>query len=177
MADVYIALGSNMDSPHQQLDSALEALAQHPNMQLVAVSDRYQTPPIGPQQPDFINAAAQLSTDLSPLDLLDALQAIEQQQNRVRSIHWGPRTLDLDILFYNDLVGGSPVGGSLVGDSLVIESERLTIPHPRIGERAFVLVPLMDLNPQLTLPSGETVAQLLANCSQQGIVKTTNGED
>ncbi|MDB9949098.1 2-amino-4-hydroxy-6-hydroxymethyldihydropteridine diphosphokinase [Porticoccaceae bacterium] len=172
MADVYIALGSNMDSPHQQLDSALEALAQHPNMQLVAVSDRYQTPPIGPQQPDFINAAAQLSTDLSPLDLLDALQAIEQQQNRVRSIHWGPRTLDLDILFYNDLVGGS-----LVGDSLVIESERLTIPHPRIGERAFVLVPLMDLNPQLTLPSGETVAQLLANCSQQGIVKTTNGED
>jgi len=172
MADVYIALGSNMDSPHQQLDSALEAVAQHPNMQLIAVSNRYQTPPIGPQQPDFINAAAQLSTDLSPLDLLDALQAIEQQQNRVRSIHWGPRTLDLDILFYNDLLGGS-----LVGDSLVIESERLTIPHPRIGERAFVLVPLMDLNPQLTLPSGETVAQLLANCSQQGIVKTTNGED
>ena len=177
MADVYIALGSNMDSPHQQLDSALEALAQHPNMQLIAVSNRYQTPPIGPQQPDFINAAAQLSTDLSPLDLLDALQAIEQQQNRVRSIHWGPRTLDLDILFYNDLVGGSPVGDSLAGDSLVIESERLTIPHPRIGERAFVLVPLMDLNPQLTLPSGETVSQLLANCSQQGIVKTTNGED
>ena len=167
MADVYIALGSNMDSPHQQLDSALEALAQHPNMQLIAVSNRYQTPPIGPQQPDFINAAAQLSTDLSPLDLLDALQAIEQQQNRVRSIHWGPRTLDLDILFYNDLIGSS----------LVIESERLTIPHPRIGERAFVLVPLMDINPQLALPSGETVAQLLANCSQQGIVKTTNGED
>ncbi len=171
MADAYIALGSNMDSPHQQLDSALEALAQHPNMQLVAVSNRYQTPPIGPQQPDFINAAAQLSTDLSPLDLLDALQTIEQQQNRVRNIHWGPRTLDLDILFYNNLVGDS-----LVGDSLVIESERLTIPHPRIGERAFVLVPLMDLNPQLALPSGETVAQLLANCSQQGIVKTTNGD-
>ncbi|MDC0011431.1 2-amino-4-hydroxy-6-hydroxymethyldihydropteridine diphosphokinase [Porticoccaceae bacterium] len=172
MATVYIALGSNMDSPHSQLDSALAALSQHPRIELVATSNRYQTPPIGPQQPDFINAAAQLSTDLSPLDLLDALQAIEQQQHRVRSIHWGRRTLDLDILFYNDLVGGS-----LVGDSLVIESERLTIPHPRIGERAFVLVPLMDLNPQLTLPSGETVAQLLANCSQQGIVKTTNGED
>ena len=171
MADVYIALGSNLDSPHRQLDSALEALAQHPHMQLIAVSNRYQTPPIGPQQPDFINAAVQLNTDLSPLDLLDALQTIEQQQNRVRSIHWGPRTLDLDILFYNNLVGGS-----LVGDSLVIESERLTIPHPRIGERAFVLIPLMDLNPQLTLPNGETIAQLLANCSQQGIVKTTNGD-
>ena len=166
MADAYIALGSNMDSPHSQLDSALKALAQHPHIEITGVSSRYQTPPIGPQQPDFINAAAQLSTDLSPLALLDALQAIEQQQNRVRSIHWGPRTLDLDILLYNNLVG----------DPLVIESERLTIPHPRIGERAFVLVPLMDLNPQLALPSGETVAQLLANCSQQGIVKTTIGE-
>lgn len=157
MADVYIALGSNMDSPHSQLDSALEAIAQHPHMQLTGVSSRYQTPPIGPQQPDFINAAAELSTDLSPLALLDALQAIEQQQNRVRNIHWGPRTLDLDILLY---------------DNLVLESERLTIPHPRLSERAFVLVPLTDLNPQLALPSGETVAELLANRSQQGIVKT-----
>jgi len=157
MADVYIALGSNMDSPHSQLDSALEAIARHPHMQLSAVSSRYQTPPIGPQQPDFINAAAELSTDLSPPALLDALQAIEQQQNRVRNIHWGPRTLDLDILLY---------------DNLVLESERLTIPHPRLSERAFVLVPLTDLNPQLALPSGETVAELLANCSQQGIVKT-----
>lgn len=157
MTVVYIALGSNMDSPHSQLDSALEAIAQHPHMQLTGVSSRYQTPPIGPQQPDFINAAAELSTDLSPLALLDALQAIEQQQNRVRNIHWGPRTLDLDILLY---------------DNLVLESERLTIPHPRLSERAFVLVPLTDLNPQLALPSGETVAELLANCSQQGIVKT-----
>ena len=161
MAEVYIALGSNMDSPHSQLDSALEALAQHPRIDLIATSSRYQTPPIGPQQPDFINAATQLNTDLSPLDLLDALQTIEHQQNRVRSIHWGPRTLDLDILLYNNLV---------------IESERLTIPHPRMRERGFVLVPLADLDAQLALPSGETVAQLLANCSQQGIVKTTFGE-
>ena len=162
MATVYIALGSNMDSPHSQLDSALAVLSQHPRIALVATSNRYQTPPIGPQQPDFINAAAQLSTDLSPLDLLDALQAIEQQQHRVRSIHWGPRTLDLDILLY---------------DNFVIESERLTIPHPRMVERGFVLVPLADLDAQLALPSGETVAQLLANCSQQGIVKTTSGEE
>jgi 2-amino-4-hydroxy-6-hydroxymethyldihydropteridine diphosphokinase len=162
MALVYIALGSNMDSPHGQLDSALEAITQQPDMELTALSSRYQTAPIGPQQPDFINAAAELSTDLSPLALLDALQAIEQQQNRVRSIHWGPRTLDLDILFY---------------DNLLMDNERLIIPHPRIGERAFVLVPLADLNPQLTLPSGETVAQLLANCSQQGIVKIESSED
>jgi 2-amino-4-hydroxy-6-hydroxymethyldihydropteridine diphosphokinase len=162
MALVYIALGSNMDSPHGQLDSALEAITQQPDMELTALSSRYQTAPIGPQQPDFINAAAELSTDLSPLALLDALQAIEQQQNRVRSIHWGPRTLDLDILFY---------------DNLLMDNERLIIPHPRIGERAFVLIPLADLNPQLTLPSGETVAQLLANCSQQGIVKIESSED
>jgi 2-amino-4-hydroxy-6-hydroxymethyldihydropteridine diphosphokinase len=162
MAVVYIALGSNMDSPHGQLDSALEAITQQPDMELTALSSRYQTAPIGPQQPDFINAAAELSTDLSPLALLDALQAIEQQQNRVRSIHWGPRTLDLDILFY---------------DNLLMDNERLIIPHPRIGERAIVLVPLADLNPQLTLPSGETVAQLLANCSQQGIVKIESSED
>lgn len=162
MAVVYIALGSNMDSPHGQLDSALEAITQQPDMELTALSSRYQTAPIGPQQPDFINAAAELSTDLSPLALLDALQAIEQQQNRVRSIHWGPRTLDLDILFY---------------DNLLMDNERLIIPHPRIGERAFVLIPLADLNPQLTLPSGETVAQLLANCSQQGIVKIESSED
>ncbi|MDG1494880.1 MAG: 2-amino-4-hydroxy-6-hydroxymethyldihydropteridine diphosphokinase [Porticoccaceae bacterium] len=162
MAVVYIALGSNMDSPHGQLDSALEAITQQPDMELTALSSRYQTAPIGPQQPDFINAAAELSTDLSPLALLDALQAIEQQQNRVRSIHWGPRTLDLDILFY---------------DNLLMDSERLIIPHPRIGERAFVLVPLADLNPQLTLPSGETVAQLLTNCSQHGIVKIESSED
>lgn len=161
MADVYIALGSNLDSPHSQLDSALKAIAQHPDIQLIRVSSRYQTPPIGPQQPDFINAAARLSTQLPPLELLDALQAIEQQQNRVRSIHWGPRTLDLDILFY---------------DNLQLDSERLTIPHPRIGERAFVLVPLADINAQLRLSNGETVAQLLANCSQQGIVKSPIGE-
>ena len=162
MAAVYIALGSNMDSPHSQLDSALETIAQHPHMQLIGVSSRYQTPPIGPQQPDFINAAAELSTDLSPLALLDALQAIEQQQNRVRSLHWDPRTLDLDILLY---------------DNLVLDSERLTIPHPGISERAFVLVPLADLSAHLALPSGETVAQLLANCSQQGIVKIQTQAD
>jgi 2-amino-4-hydroxy-6-hydroxymethyldihydropteridine diphosphokinase len=156
MAEVYIALGSNLNNPQRQLDCALESLAQHSEIELLAVSHRYRTPPIGPEQPDFINAAAQLRTALAPLALLDALQRIEQQQNRQRDIHWGPRTLDLDILLY---------------DNIVLDSERLTIPHRLMGERAFVLVPLADLNANLMLPSGKTVAQLLANCSREGIVK------
>jgi 2-amino-4-hydroxy-6-hydroxymethyldihydropteridine diphosphokinase len=92
--------------------------------------------------------------------LLDALQDIEQQQKRRRSVHWGPRTLDLDILLY---------------DNLVLDSKRLSIPHKLMTERAFVLVPLADIGADLTLPAGETVAQLLANCSQQGIVKLEYG--
>ena len=146
-----------MDGPHDQLDRALASLSTDPNIELVAVSDRYQTPPIGPSQPDYINAAAQLQTTLSPESLLDRLQFIEQQQDRVRTLRWGPRTLDLDILIY---------------DNIVLDTQRLTIPHPRMAERAFVLLPLADINGDLALPSGKTVLQLLANCSVQGIVKS-----
>ena len=156
MAEVYIALGSNMDGPLDQLDRALKSLSETPEIELLAVSDRYQTPPIGPSQPDYINAAAQLRTSLAPELLLDRLQFIEQQQDRVRTLRWGPRTLDLDILLY---------------DNLVCDTECLTIPHPRMAERAFVLLPLADINGDLALPCGKTVRQLLANCSVQGIVK------
>ena len=162
MAEVYIALGSNMAGPHDQLDRALKSLASIPEIQIVAVSDRYQTPAIGPSQPDYINAAAQLQTSMSPESLLDTLQSIEQQQDRVRTVRWGPRTLDLDILLYNNIVR---------------DTERLTIPHPRMAERAFVLLPLADINRDLALPCGKTVSQLLANCSVQGIVKSTSGNN
>ena len=121
------------------------------------MSNRYKTQAIGPgNQPDYINAVACLNTQLSPLDLLDCLQQIEQQQGRVRTIRWGARTLDLDILLY---------------DQQVIDSERLTIPHPRMHERAFVLAPLQDLDASIVLPTGENILSLLANCSDQGIVK------
>lgn len=162
MAEVYIALGSNMHDPHNQLDRALENLNSIVEVQIVAVSGRYQTPAIGPSQPDYINAAAQLQTSLPPESLLDMLQSIEQQQDRVRTVHWGPRTLDLDILLY---------------DNIVRDTERLTIPHPRMAERAFVLLPLADINRDLALPCGKTVSQLLANCSVQGIVKSTSGNN
>jgi 2-amino-4-hydroxy-6-hydroxymethyldihydropteridine diphosphokinase len=158
MAEVFIGLGSNMDGPHDQLDRALKSLSTSADIELVAVSDRYQTPPIGPSQPDYINAVAQLRTSLPPEALLDKLQSIEQQQDRVRTLRWGPRTVDLDILLY---------------DNMLCDTERLTIPHPRMAERAFVLLPLADINRDLSLPSGKTVGQLLANCSVQGIVKST----
>ncbi|MDG1819045.1 MAG: 2-amino-4-hydroxy-6-hydroxymethyldihydropteridine diphosphokinase [Porticoccaceae bacterium] len=156
VAEVYIGLGSNMDDPRDQLHRALESLAAEPCIDLVTVSDFYQTPPIGPSQPDYTNAAAQLQTSLSPESLLDRLQFIEQQQDRVRTLRWGPRTLDLDILLFDDIIQ---------------DTERLTIPHPRMAERAFVLLPLAGINPNLSLPDGKTVSQLLANCSVQGIVK------
>jgi 2-amino-4-hydroxy-6-hydroxymethyldihydropteridine diphosphokinase len=158
MAEVFIGLGSNMDGPHDQLDRALRSLSTSADIELVAVSDRYQTPPIGPSQPDYINAVAQLRTSLPPEALLDKLQSIEQQQDRVRTLRWGPRTVDLDILLY---------------DNMLCDTERLTIPHPRMAERAFVLLPLADINRDLPLPNGKTVGQLLANCSVQGIVKST----
>jgi|TARA_B110000238_G_C15863003_1_gene326013 2-amino-4-hydroxy-6-hydroxymethyldihydropteridine diphosphokinase len=162
MACAYIGLGSNLVDdvgiePAKQLDHAIRSLSQHADITVVSTSRRYQTHAIGPGiQADYINAVVKLDTQLSPLNLLDCLQGIEQAQGRVRTIRWGARTLDLDILLY---------------DLQVIDTERLTIPHPRMGERAFVLVPLADLDATISLPSGESLLNLLANCSDQGIVK------
>lgn len=165
MALAYIGLGSNLSdnvdghivAPPAQLNKALDSLSLHRHTSLVTVSSFYQTPPIGPgEQADYINAAAKLETKLTPLQLLDYLQSIEQQQGRVRTIRWGARTLDLDILLYNQLVQ---------------DCQRLTLPHPRMHERSFVLAPLTEIEPQLSLPNGENIAALLANCSMQGIVK------
>jgi 2-amino-4-hydroxy-6-hydroxymethyldihydropteridine diphosphokinase len=161
MQPVYIGLGSNlagvMGEPVEQLEQALETLAKHSQITLVNLSSNYKTKAIGPgAQPDYINAAALIETQLDPLDLLDQLQFIEQQHERERAVRWGARTLDLDILMYGNLT---------------IDTPRLTIPHPRIADRAFVLAPLLDLNPDLSLPDGQSVAKLLANCPEQGIFR------
>lgn len=162
MACAYISLGSNLvddagTEPATQLDHAIDSLSLHPDITVVATSHRYKTCAIGPGlQPDYINAAVKLDTLLNPLSLLDCLQGIERAQGRVRTIRWGARTLDLDILLY---------------DLQVIDTERLTVPHPRMCERAFVLAPLIDLGANISLPSGENLLSLLANCSDQGIVK------
>ncbi|MEE6075329.1 2-amino-4-hydroxy-6-hydroxymethyldihydropteridine diphosphokinase [Avibacterium paragallinarum] len=147
MKQVYIALGSNLATPVQQLENALQALQQLPHSQLVAVSHFYQSKPLGPQdQPDYVNAVACLATVLAPLDLLDQLQRIEQEQGRVRLRRWGERTLDLDILLYGDEI---------------IQSERLTVPHYDMQHREFVIVPLYEIAPNLTLPDGKNVADLV----------------
>jgi 2-amino-4-hydroxy-6-hydroxymethyldihydropteridine diphosphokinase len=152
----YIGLGSNLDDPEGQLRQALEALRQLPQSRLTAVSPFYRSRPMGPaDQPDYVNAVAMLDTCLEPLALLDALQGIEQQQGRVRTgERWGPRTLDLDLLLYG---------------AEVIAHPRLTVPHPGMKERLFVLRPLADLTPELVLPDGSTVAQLLAACPDEGL--------
>ena len=165
MALAYIGLGSNLSEnvdgqiqdSRAQLNQALEALSLHPQVGVVNVSPFYQTPAIGPgNQPDYVNGAALLEAKLTPLALLDLLQSIENQQGRVRTIRWGARTLDLDILLFG---------------LLVHQTERLILPHPRMHERGFVLAPLVDIAPNLCLPTGENISDLLANCSMQGIVK------
>ncbi len=143
----YIGLGSNLADPVVQIGRAFMALAGIPDSQLLLRSALYRSAPVGPpDQPDYINAAAALLTRLSPLDLLAQLQAIEKQQGRVRDgERWGARTLDLDLLAYG---------------SEVIATPTLTVPHPRIVERNFVLLPLKDIAPELRIPGHATIAVL-----------------
>ncbi len=149
MKVAYVALGSNLGDPQQHLRDAVVALAALPQTCVLARSRMYSTPPWGvQQQPPFVNAAVQLRTALAPEALLDALLAIERAHGRRRDgERWGPRTLDLDLLHVEGAHCNQP---------------RLTLPHPRIGERAFVLLPLNDLAPALELPGQGRVAELLA---------------
>lgn len=128
----YIGLGSNLGDSRQILS---EAIAKLKTLGAVKVSKLYQSPPMGPQdQPNYLNAVAELNTDLTPLDLLDQLQRFEQEAGRVRLRRWGERTLDLDLLIYGDKK---------------IQNERLTVPHIGILERDFVVIPLLDLDADL----------------------------
>lgn len=150
LTDAFIGLGSNLENPVAQLAGAIAELAALPDTQLVAQSPFYRSKPVGPQdQPDFINGCVWLQTALDPLDLLDQLQAIEQAHGRERLQHWGPRTLDLDMLLFGDRV---------------IDLPRLQVPHPELPNRDFVLRPLLDLEPQLTLPDGRRLTELLVQC-------------
>jgi 2-amino-4-hydroxy-6-hydroxymethyldihydropteridine diphosphokinase len=156
MALAYIGLGSNLEDPLAQVTRAFDELAAIAGTVLVARSAIYSSRPVGPEQPDFINAAALLDTQLAPLALLDALQAIEQAHRRVRIQHWGPRTLDLDLLLYDDHT---------------IQHERLNVPHPYLTQRSFVLYPLADIAPNLRMPDGTPLAELLSRCPADGLVR------
>ena len=140
-AVTYIGLGSNLGDSRQILTEAVHKLA---SLGQVKTSKLYQSPPMGPQdQPNYLNAAVQLLTDLAPLALLDELQRFELESGRVRLRHWGERTLDLDLLLYGQEQ---------------IQHERLTVPHAGVMERDFVLIPLLDLDAELQLKG-----QLLKN--------------
>jgi 2-amino-4-hydroxy-6-hydroxymethyldihydropteridine diphosphokinase len=146
----YIGIGSNLADPVAQVQQAVLALKQLPQTHAIACSPLYRSKPWGlPGQPDYINAVAALETTLPALELLTQLQALETAQGRVRTVRWGPRTLDLDILLYGELQ---------------LDGLRLIIPHPRLRERAFVLYPLHALAPELRLPDGTMLATLLARC-------------
>lgn len=156
MERVYIGLGSNLATPLEQLRSALAALAALPHTALVAQSSFYASDPLGPaDQPRYVNAVAALATELSPLALLDALQTIELEQGRTRKAErWGPRTLDLDILLFGQRQ---------------LDEPRLTVPHYHMHARAFVLYPLAEIAPDLRLPDGRVLSELIAACPFEGL--------
>ncbi len=157
MERAYIGLGSNLATPLQQLRAALAALGALPGTHLAAVSSAYASDPLGPaDQPRYLNAVAALDTSLAPLQLLDALQAIESAQGRQRKDErWGPRTLDLDILLFGDRL---------------IDEPRLQVPHYHLHARPFVLYPLTEIaSVGLQLPDGRSLAALLAECPFAGL--------
>lgn len=156
----YIGIGSNQAQPIEQAKQAMTALSNIKDTQLLTCSSLYRSAPMGPQdQPDYINAVAKLETTLSALELLDALQVIEQEQGRERkALRWGPRTLDLDILLYADQV---------------IENERLTVPHYGMKEREFVLYPLFEIAPTLKMPNGTSLIEILKHCDKNGLTAIT----
>lgn len=149
MTTVYIGLGSNVGDRVDYLRRALSLLDKHPMIRVRKVSSFYETEPLEyPDQGWFINAAAEIETDLPPMPLLDALQGIEKQLQRQRSIRWGPRTIDLDILLF--------------GEELIAEA-RLQVPHIRMHDRAFVLIPLAEIAPEALHPILGTTMQELTD--------------
>jgi 2-amino-4-hydroxy-6-hydroxymethyldihydropteridine diphosphokinase len=151
----YVGLGSNLDHPVDQVKRALIAMRGLPATRYIVCSPLYRSEPLGPPgQPDYINAVAGLRTGLQPSALLRELQSIENRQRRTRRIRWGPRTLDLDLLLHGARIQHDP---------------ELTLPHPRMHERAFVLYPLSDIAPALLIPGRGHLRTLLQSCPPLGL--------
>ena len=155
MIRAYVALGSNLGNPAQTIEDAIDAMAAMRGSLLKAMSSLYRTAPVGlKHQPDFINAVVAVDTRLAPRELLDELFALEARFGRVRTIRNAPRTLDLDLLLHG---------------ATVMDDPELTLPHPRMHERAFVLAPLAEIAPDLVIPGHGPVAELLAACAGQRV--------
>lgn len=153
----FIGIGSNLDSPLQQVLMALESLAQLPHCRFITSSSLYRSAPVGPQdQPDFINAVALLETTLTPAELMERLHFIEDAHGRVRKGRWGARTLDLDLLLF---------------DNRVIDQPGLRVPHPELPNRSFVLEPLYEIWPDGQLPDGRLLSHLCKACPGPAVEK------
>lgn len=162
LVPAYIALGSNLSNPVAQVTAGIEALAMLPDSRLALISSLYRTAPVGiVDQPAFVNAVAMVETALEPRVLLAELLEIERRHGRVREARNGPRTLDLDILVY--------------GDTRWDDAE-LTIPHPRMSERAFVMVPLAEIAGDLLVPGHDTARELAARVDRAGIQKIDSAQ-
>lgn len=149
------SLGSNLGDRLATLQGAVDTLAATPGLDVVAVSSVYETDPVGgPEQPDYLNAVVVADTVLAPRVLLERAQAVEQGYGRTRPVRWGPRTLDVDVI---------AVGG------LVVDEPDLQVPHPRAGERGFVLVPWCEADPDASLPGAGPVRQLLESVGRVGV--------
>ncbi len=151
----YIGLGSNLKDPLAQLQQARAALHNLNDCMVDCCSPPYWSTAIGPgEQPDYLNAALRLQTQLDPASLLEVMLHIENKQGRTRAVRWGARTLDLDLLLF---------------DELIINREDLTVPHPRLQERNFVVYPLHDLAPALRLPDGKMLSELVKQLPNTGL--------
>lgn len=154
--EAYIGLGSNLEQPVEQIKQAVISITALEEVSVIACSPLYSSTPVGPaDQPDYINAVLKISTSYSALNLLDRLQSIENSQGRKRLIRWGARTLDLDILLF---------------DQEIINTEKLVIPHRELANRCFVLYPLADIaDNNLSIPGFGVLADLLAKCPSDGL--------
>ena len=157
MPKAFIAIGSNLQQPRSQVEEAFEGLSKLPQTELIKRSSLYRTAPMGyDNQPDFINAVAEISTAFGPLELMRALLELELAHGRERPFPNAPRVLDLDLLLYNDTIMDSP---------------ELTLPHPRMHTRGFVLLPLSEIAPNMVIPQHGKVAELAQKCMDQGVEK------
>ncbi|GAB2189120.1 2-amino-4-hydroxy-6-hydroxymethyldihydropteridine diphosphokinase [Sessilibacter sp. MAH1] len=159
MNTAYIGLGANLNNPIAQLTSAVKQLSEHLSIEVLECSKVYDSDPVGPAQPNYTNAALKISTELSAPELLTVLQTVESDHGRVRIERWGARTLDLDLLLFNNQV---------------IQSDFLTVPHPRLHERNFVVFPLLDIDNNLALPDGTPLNLLKKNLGNAGLRQLDN---
>jgi len=154
MAEAYLGLGSNLGNKRNNLKSALKMLEDHPQVEVRKVSSFYETEPVGYKEQDrFLNLVVKIDTSLNPFELLQFCQTIEKELKRKRIVRWGPRTIDVDILLYENFISQDP---------------ELTIPHPRMHERAFVLVPLEEIEPHLQL-GGINISEILKDLNGENI--------